>query len=410
MHSYRQFFLILLISLLGIAILSGFLWANLNISRRNIGGEEFLPAWIAARYWLIEGTSPYDEKVGMAIQIARYGHPANAVTGEVKLAFRDSLPLLMLVSPLGLIQFPIARALWMTFLELCLFMLTVVGLQIANWKKPHIGYIFIFMLFSVLSYPGFAAIIEGQPHMIGEIFIILTILAIKQKADILAGIFLAMSLVQPSIAILFVIYTLIWAISNQRKDIIWTCLGGGAIILAISLLFINNWPLQYIRINLANRLSYHPLIDTITNVTPGIKSKLNLLYYILGMGVLLFEWVRSLRQNERGYIWTAYFTIVLSFFILPIGKLSESSILIPVLILILRVMEERWGLLGKVFIWLLILIFLLGIWLVILRIKSFTEGTNLIFPVFEIAALWWVRWWVLNPPRVYTDEIEKAIG
>jgi len=410
MHTYRQVFLISLIGLLGIAILFGLFWANLNISKRNIGGEEFLPVWIAARYWLIEGISPYDEKVSLAIQIARYGHPANVLNGEVKLAYRDPLPLLMIIGPLGLIQFPFARALWMTFLELSLFMLVVAGLRLANWTKPHLGYIFTFLLFSVFFFPGFAAIIDGQTNMMGVVFIILTMLAIKQKADILAGILMALSLVKPSIAILFVIYTLIWGISNRRKDIVWGCIGSGAIILAVSLLFINNWVLQVIRLNFANRLPYHSLIDVITNAAPGIKNKLNLLLYILGIGILLLEWARSLRLNERGYIWTAYFTIVLSFFLLPIGRLSESTILIPVFILILRVLEERWGIFGKALIWLLLFIFLIGIWFIILRLSPLSDGANLIFPLFEIAALWWVRWWVLNPPRVFADELENAIG
>ncbi|MGB9669065.1 MAG: glycosyltransferase family 87 protein [Anaerolineales bacterium] len=410
MHNHRPVVLILLIGLLGMMILFSLFWANLNVTKRNIGGEEFLPVWIAARYWLIEGTSPYDEKVGLAIQIARYGHPANVINGEAKQAYRDPLPLLILISPLGLIQFPIARALWMTFLELSLFMVTVLGLRIANWTRPHLGYFFSFLLFAILLYPAFAAIIAGQTNMIGVVFIILTMFAIKQKADILAGIFMALSLVKPSVAILFVIYTLIWAISKRRKDIVWGCIGSGAIILAISLLFINNWLIQYVRLNLTNRLPYHSLIDTITNVAPGIKNRLSLLLYIICTGILVFEWARGLRQNERGYFWTAYFTLVLSFFILPIGTLSESTLLIPVFILILRVLEERWGMFGKALIWLLLLIFLIGIWLIILRVSALSDGANLIFPLFELVALWWVRWWILNPPRVFADELENAIG
>ena len=410
MYSKKPVILVSILIGLTIASWIGTYWVNLRISQPGLSGKGFLNTWMAARYWLIEGVSPYDEKVNLAIQIASYGHPADLSQGETKLNFRDPLPLLFFIAPFGLIQFPNAVAGWMSLIEVCLIALVIVGIKLADWDKLQWEYLLAFCLFGVLSFPAMANILESQPGILSVVLIFLTILLIHQKGDILAGISLALSLVKPALAILFVVYTIIWAASSHRKDIIWGFIGGGTIILGISLLFLNDWLIQLFRQVITNPQPYTSLINLISSATPGIKRQLNFILYLGSAGILIFEWVRSLKPNDRNYLWTAYFTITLSFFLMPIAQISNTILLIPILIIIFKVLAERWRMVGQGLIWLILGILGIGIWLIVLYHPGAFDQVNLIFPIFVLLGLWWTRWWVLNPPRLLLDEIGNKLS
>ena len=137
MANLRSAFGIVLTLLLICLVVAGLTYANFNFSNLYPGGNDFLARWNGARYWLVEGISPYDERVSRDTQQKIYGHVADPAKGEDKNHFVYPLPSMLFFGLFGLLDYPLARALWMTALELSLIGLAIVGLRLADWKVPR---------------------------------------------------------------------------------------------------------------------------------------------------------------------------------------------------------------------------------------------------------------------------------
>ena len=74
-------------------------------------------------------------------------------------------------------------------------------------------------------------------------------------------------------------------------------------------------------------------------------------------------------------------------------------VLLPVLCLIFRVFDERWGRLGKVVVVGLISGLVVGLWVLFLQTVTGNEESAAMYlplPVVALLGLWWVRWWVIR--------------
>jgi hypothetical protein len=82
--------------------------------------------------------------------------------------------------------------------------------------------------------------------------------------------------------------------------------------------------------------------------------------------------------------------------------------LLPVLFLIFRIMEDRWGKGGRLVEWLIIGLIGFGLWWLFLTSVQGNQESSVMYlplPIFCLIGLLWVRWWYLNPPRVYVDQV-----
>jgi hypothetical protein len=84
LSAYRGTILFIITIIIVIAALVGLTWANYQYALQNPGGNDFLARWMGAKYWVMEGVSPYDERVSLASQNMIYGHPADISQGEDK--------------------------------------------------------------------------------------------------------------------------------------------------------------------------------------------------------------------------------------------------------------------------------------------------------------------------------------
>ena len=102
--------------------------ANYQYARNNPGGTDFLVHWLGTRAYFTEGISPYSDQVAVQIQNMVYGR--TALPGEHELRVAYPFYSVILFFPLALIQdFTVARAVWMTILEIGLIALTLVSIQ-----------------------------------------------------------------------------------------------------------------------------------------------------------------------------------------------------------------------------------------------------------------------------------------
>jgi hypothetical protein len=123
-----------------------------------------------------------------------------------------------------------------------------------------------------------------------------------------------------------------------------------------------------------------------------------------------YEWRATRDTNYPHFVWVACLTLAAT----PLlGHHVELDSLIPLtlpIILVIVVSRERWKRFGDGIAF-LISLFLFGIpWLLYfqgapqwIRLRT-DEILFLFWPVFGLLGLYWIRWWMVRPPRTWLDD------
>lgn len=404
---------IILFFLISVGVIAGLVWANYRFAQENPGGNDFLARWMGANYWLKKGISPYDPQVSLATQIAIYGHPANPEKGEDVAHFVYPLTAMIFFGPFGLLDYFHARVIWMTLLEVSLFGLAFISLRLVNWEPPA-WKTAVLLLFSLLWYHGVRTIIIGQFAGLNAFFITLALFFVVQKQDFAAGILFALSTAKPQMVFLLIPFILLWAISAGRRDLLWGTLLGTGMLLLASLLLLPSWPIQMLS-QMLQYTSYTDIgspISIIANAMPGIGRQVSIFLHVLILLYLGFEWVSVWGKGENQFLWTAMLTVVVTNFVAFRTATTNYVMMLPALFLIFRIWEMRWRNSGRWGVWISILFFGVGLWvLFFLTVKGNVESAVMYLPLpfFCLIGLWWVRWWAVQPPRVYLDELVERV-
>jgi hypothetical protein len=287
--------------------------ANFRFAEELPGGNDFLARWMGARYWVQEGISPYDPAVSLATQELIYGRPADVEAGEDVSHFVYPFPSMIFFAPFGAMPYTIARAIWMTILEISLPILALIGIAIADWK-PRRAILIALLLFSVLWYHGMRAVIVGQFAVIEALLMAGALLAIKRGNEPLGGILLGLSIVKPQMAVFLIPFVFLWAgWTHSWRIVIW---GGGTIglLITVSILLLPEWPIMWMR-QLLEYPTYTDLGPPVSIMADTLPSLSIVIALILGGALLLYmfwEWAKAVSKPDRWFQWTAALTIVIT--------------------------------------------------------------------------------------------------
>ena len=406
--------LLILLILVVIAALVGLTWANYQFSLNNPGGNDFLARWMGARYWVMEGISPYDEQVSLASQEVIYGHPADISQGEDKNHFVYPLYSMIFFAPFGPLEYNLARALWMTLVEVSLFLLAIVSLRLVEWQVPVYKAV-VLVIFTLLWYHGVRTVILGQFAGLNALLVALALLLIIRKQDFAGGMLLALSTAKPQMVFLLVPFVFLWALSTRRRDIIGGLLVGMAVLIGASLALLPSWPLEWLR-QLLDYPTYTPQtaspLSMIANTMPGISRQLGLFLHVFFMAYLILEWILAWGKDERWFRWTALLTIVITNLVAYRTATTNFIMMLPALFLVFSLWEARWRSGGRIAVWVSLVVLGFGLWpLFLSTVQGNQEQTvmYLPYPFFCLIGLLWVRWWAINPPRVLLQDFAQRV-
>jgi len=403
--------IITVVVVLIVGVLIGLTFVNYRFSEENPGGNDFLARWMGARYWIVEGVSPYDQRVTEATQYAIYGRSAYRNRGEDVGHFVYPLYSMVFFAPFGLLDYLPARALWMTLLEISLFLLVILSLRMADWfVSPLQGILLI--LFAFFWYHSIRGIIVGQFAIINSLLIVLSIFLILKKQDVLAGLVLFLTTIKPQMTFLLIPFVLIWAIDQRRREIIYGLLIGCGVLGGATLLLMPDWPVQMLKqiFDYPNYTSIGSPVSILAGVTPGLRKQISwFLHGLIGV-YLIIEWMVSLKKDIRWFYWTVLQTLVVTNLIAFRTATTHFVILLPAIFLVFKVMEERWKRAGKWTVWMFVLLIFLGLWGLFFRtVQGNIEQPVMYLPVplFCFVGLLWIKWWYVRPQKLFFDEISQ---
>ena len=394
----------------------GLTWVNQRFAAQDQGMNAFLPAWAGIRWYMAKAWSPYSQETMNGIEAMAYGEAAQA--GQVPGIFTFPFYSILIFWPFALFKdFVMARALWMTLLELALLGILWLGIMVSGWRLRR--WWLIFLLPFVLSwYPTVRSVLDGNSIVLCALFTALAFVAIRSGHDVLAGFLLALTTLKPEIMSLTILFASLWGISHRRWNLVWSLVSSLAFMILLTSILVPNWTVEYLRrmvLYYKGTFSMTPG-GLISYWLPGIGKQLGWAFTIIMAVMLILEWRLAMRQEFRWFLWTAYLTLAASNLIGIRTSLENYVLLLPALMLVLATWDERWGRLGKLLMVLSLITLSFGLWG--LSLNTVSKGIPpdldaflfLSVPVFIIIGLYWVRWWAIRPPLLYLETLSKQIS
>jgi hypothetical protein len=393
-----------LIALLGIVTVS---YLNFLVIKDNPGGKDFVVQWVGSKMLIVNEVSPYTEESHNAIEQTADIQGISA--HEDDLRFHYPLYSIILFFPFALIpDYLIARAIWMTVLELSVLGTIWLFRNLFDLKQNY----YLTILFLILFAFGFHTvfpIVNGDVIVLIGLFIIASLIMIKNGEDEIAGVLLAFTTIKGQSLIVFYIFLLYWVIRNRRWNLPLWFLITLILLSASSLLFIPSWILEYLRLAIQYP-EYAPYS------TPG-RALAELWFPLFGIRIgwiisgllaviLLMEWRNAGSQSFRVFLWLVSLSILCSQWIGIPSEPNNYLLIYLGLALIISNMTGRWGNMASLYSAIAVGLIFLGIWFIYLNTIEFYEANYALHPIFvfplplvSFLGLYWVRWWIFQ-----TDE------
>ena len=393
-----------IIVLVVLIVITSLIVANINFALRFPGGNDFMVHWLGFRKLITEGTSPYSQETLEAVQT--FAQTSGLVNPKIDIG-RIVYPLysVLIYLPFALVKdFVLARALWMVVLELNLLLLAYLSMKLSGWKTNTIVLVFYY-LFAVLFFHSVIPVESGNSAVLVAVFLAGGLLAVKNRADELAGVLFAFSAIKPQVVLFFSFFILIWSLRQRRQKIaIW--FGFTLLLLILSSMLIQpDWIPQNL-MEIFRYVQTGPVTNfqwALGEMLPGFGSRVGWAAAAVLVLLLMVEWGLAARFRFKGFLFGAIITLLANQWMGLPSDVSNLIVLFPAIPVIFEAWSRRWQRAGGLYI--LICLFSLLIVIYIMYFNSLNSGypaqlTPIMFlplPVFLYIALYWSRWWILQP-------------
>ena len=337
-----QWSAIILILLVSVA----YTWATWRYFTEPIpGGNDFLTHYAAWDAFFKLGVSPYSEEAALYTQQAIYGRPA--LTGEDQNRMVYPFYSILIHGPFVFLDYPLARAIYMTLLQAALFVGVVMALDLFQWS-PAAWLSALLFIWSLLFYPEARGVILGQFAIFGFFSLIASLYFYKRGYDILGGVILVLSTIKPTLVFLIVPFLLVYALSQRRWRFVVGFIGALTLLTFGSLLVSPTWIMDWIfRITRYSdyTVGQSPVWLLTHNLLPalgGIGEAIIDLFLVAGM---FFAWLRAIHGADAEFNWALGVTLVISNLIVPRSATTNYVLMLIPTLWIFSILDQhlKWG-------------------------------------------------------------------
>jgi hypothetical protein len=397
----RDYQFIIIATILFLIIASALVYVNLSLPN---GGGDFYVHWVSARGFLFEQIDPYSGLIPARVQNIVYDDVIQ--TGDEVYILDTPFHILLLYFPFALLSdVELARAIFTLVLQLALFALVYLSLQLTGWEVPG-WFTILFFAFCVLNFYTFQAILEANPVLILGLIYAGMLFALYTEQDELLGALFAVSLYYWEVSLPFLLLIAYRCYTQSRTRVLAGFFMLSFVLLVVSIFLYPNWIIPYLRAGMNNlRADFgFSIFTSLQNVIPSFGRPLAWIVIIILILAYGYEWNRISEADDRRFYWICCLSLAIAPLLGFRTEIEHLSILIIPLALIFSIVYDRWKI-GTLLTILLLLILFVFPWLMYLLnpIQFAQEFVFLFLPVFTIIGLYWIRWWALRPPRLWVD-------
>jgi hypothetical protein len=345
---------------------------------RFAGAADFHSRWYGSRALLIERRDPYSAEVTAELEAIRDPNQRDYNSHS----FAYPLHVIFVFLPLTFLDYEWTQAFWLVTLQWVAIGIAVGIFAYLEWRPRPLAALGI-ILALLLFYPVARTILLGQFTLHVALFLVLSLLFLKRGHDGWAGIWLAATTIKPQTIALVVLWMVIWAIWQRRWRFVAGLVGGGAALLAASMILLPQWPLSFIRdlqgyAGLAS--GRYPLEVLLEPLWPEPPSLAILILSAALAVVLIWVLVRAIRSGDQESFFRATFmTVTVGALVLfQTGSTNQVLLVIPLLVWLWLLFRHK----GKWAALAVTLIFLIVPWLLFLgTISGNYESPMLLLPL-----------------------------
>lgn len=394
--------ILILVALVGATML------NLRLTSVFQKQDDFAPRWVAAREWLRSGASPYSDSTYQAT-LDLLEESGNQPSSLNEGRFLDPAWYVLFYLPVSFVPYPIARAIWMTLVELCLVLSVHFSVRISGLKSS-VPETLILSLLILIFYPLFKSVINVS---VNAPYLFLTILAVylaSNRQGTMAGLLFALTLWMIPLSIFLVILFMIWLGSRRDHSLAKIYLSTIAFLVVISLILFPGWTTDWF----ASYLRMFPDFSWVNTplmvfgkLFPGASAQVAVLLSLLTFVVMLVEWYGIGGREGRSFQWKLMLTLNLLYFF----NLGSEGVyllwLFAPLFNVYKYLTEKWRVSGRIISWISCLTLIFIHW----RRFQITDNwlyeesslVILLLPFITLLGLQWFRWWATVSPKALID-------
>ena len=381
--------------------LVGATFLNLELSKRYALEDGFAPRYVAAKHWMREGLSPYADETHQATLdlLKEQGSLPGALDHG---RFLDPAPYVLFYIPLSFIQYPVAKAIWMTIIELSMLVSAWLCIKMVGLKLtlPELLLLCVGVLF---FYPNLRMLLSASVIPFYLFLMLWAVWMAMNQQGRMAGVLFFLAFAMVPMSLFVAIFFMIWM--GARRDNALAAIyfvGIGFLILIALILFpgwIGDWFSAYVRLYPKFTWIETPLMR-FGEFFPGASQQISIGLHIVVLIYLFVEWYGLPSKEQRGLQWKLGLTFVLLYFLNP---LKPGSYLLPLfmpLFAIYKYLNEKWRVSGRIITWLTYVGIGLIYWLNGSSQEVFSGADSrlliLLLPLVAMLGLQYFRWWALK--------------
>jgi hypothetical protein len=378
--------------------------ALITINFKLKGGGDFYMHWAASRGFIFEKIDPYGAQIPTRVQELVYGRASKP--GEKPYILDTSFHLLLFYFPFALFSDPLtARAIYTWLLQLTLIPLALISLRLTDWEVP-LTFGALFAALGAFNFYSIQAIYAASPVLLLGLLYAGILFALRFEMDEIAGALIAASFYYWEVGAPFLFLIALRADREKRTGVLYGFLMLTIVSLAVSFLLYANWVIPFLRATLNNlRANFgYNLRLILADMFPAQGSLIAWIVVIIIFSVLTYEWSIARDSDFRRFYWAACLSIAAAPLLGFRTEMENLSVLVIPLALIFAIIHDRWHKIsGFLTVLLMLFVFLIPWALSLIPTHMAQEITFLFLPLFTIVGLYWIRWWALRPPRIWTD-------
>jgi len=384
---------------------------NLRLASTFQLQDDFAPRWVAAREWMRTGASPYSDSTYKAtLNLFRVnGNEPNSLSQG---RFYDPAWYVLFYLPISFVPYTIARAIWMTFVELSLVLSVFLSIRLAGLKLS-IPELLIMSLLVLVFYPLFKSILTVS---VNAPYVFLSLLAVylsRERQGTMAGLLFAICLwmVPPSLflAILF----MIWLGARRDGSLAKIYFSSLAFLVVVSLILFPGWTSEwfatYLRLFPDFSWVRTPLM-VVGELFPGASAQIAIALSLVTLVMMLVEWYGIGEREGRAFHWKLMLTLNLLYLFNLTSEVIYLIWLFAPMFIVYKYLMEKWRVSGRIIAWVTTLTLIFVHWRRFQITQNWLPEESalviLLLPLLTMVGLQWFRWWATVSPKALIDSIK----